>query len=150
MVHATGGLKDTITEGENGFSFAEPTAAGLAAGVRRALAAFGKKAWADLRRELLSYDQLETAIVAEVRAAVRDVVYAVEAVRASQKSLELARRQLEAEQARYAVDQSTNFQVLQFQTDLATALSNERRARVAVAKSRMRLESAQGVLGEGL
>jgi outer membrane protein TolC len=71
-------------------------------------------------------------------------------VRASRKSLEYAERQLAAEQARYAVDQSTNFQVLEFQTDLATALSNERRARVAYAKSLVRLEAAQGVIADGV
>jgi outer membrane protein TolC len=109
-----------------------------------------KAAWAEIRRARLAYDELETTVVADVRAAVRDVLYAVEAVRASRKSLEFARRQLEAEQARYVVDQSTNFQLLQFQTDLATAMSNERRARVAFARSLVRLEAAQGVLGDDL
>ncbi len=109
-----------------------------------------RAAWAEIRRARLTYDQLETSVVADVRAAVRDVLYAVEAVRASRKSLELAQRQLTAEQARYAVDQSTTFQVLQFQTDLATALSNERRARVGFSRSLVRLQSAQGVLGDDL
>ncbi len=109
-----------------------------------------KAAWAEIRLVRLAYDQLETGIVAEVRAAVRDVLYAAEAVRAARKSLELADRQLKAEQARYAVDQSTNFQVLQFQTDLSTAMANERRARVSYAKSSIRLQSAQGVLGNDL
>lgn len=109
-----------------------------------------KAAWAEIRRARLTYDELETAVVSDVRAAVRDVLYAVETVKATRKSLEFARRQLEAEQARYVVDQSTNFQLLQFQTDLATAMSNERRARVAFARSLVRLESAQGVLGDDL
>jgi outer membrane protein TolC len=114
-------------------------------------ARYAEKAfWAEIRTERLTYDDLETGIVADVRAAVREVLYSVEAVRAARKSLELATRQLEAEQARYAVDQSTNFQVLEFQTDLATALSNERRARVAYVKSLVRLQAAQGVLGDGL
>lgn len=109
-----------------------------------------KAAWAEIRRARLEYDQIEMTVVAEVRAAVRDVLYTVEAVRATQKSLELAQRQLAAEQARYAVDQSTNFQVLQFQTDLATAMSSERRARVQFARSLVRLQAAQGVLGDDL
>jgi outer membrane protein TolC len=109
-----------------------------------------KAAWAEIRRARLEYDRLETTVVADVRAAVRDVLYAAESVRATKKSLELAERQLAAEQARYAVDQSTNFQVLQFQTDLATAMGNERRARVAYARALVRLQSAQGVLGDDL
>lgn len=109
-----------------------------------------RAAWAEIRRARLTYDQIETTVVADVRAAVRDVLFAVEAVRATRKSLELAERQLVAEQARYAVDQSTTFQVLQFQTDLSTALSNERRARVTFARSLVRLQSAQGVLGDDL
>jgi outer membrane protein len=109
-----------------------------------------RAAWAEIRRARLNYDQIETSVVADVRAAVRDVLYAVELVRATRKSLEFARRQLVAEQARYAVDQSTTFQILQFQTDLSTALSNERRARVAFARSLVRLQSAQGVLGDDL
>lgn len=109
-----------------------------------------KAAWAEIRRARLEYDQLETTVVADVRAAVRDVFFAVESVRATRKSLELAKRQLAAEQARYAVDQSTNFQLLQFQTDLATAMSNERRARVGFARSLVKLQSAQGVLGDDL
>lgn len=109
-----------------------------------------KAAWAEIRRARLEYDKLETTVVADVRAAVRDVYFAVESVRATRKTLELAQRQLAAEQARYAVDQSTNFQLLQFQTDLATAMSNERRARVTFARSLVKLQSAQGVLGDDL
>lgn len=109
-----------------------------------------KAAWAEIRRARLEYDQLETTVVADVRAAVRDVLYAVEFVRATRKTLEFAERQLAAEQARYAVDQSTTFQVLTYQTDLATAMSNERRARVTFARSLVRLQAAQGVLGDDL
>jgi len=109
-----------------------------------------KAAWAEIRRARLTYDQLETSVVADVRAAVRDVLYAVEFVRATRKSLVFAERQLAAEQSRYAVDQSTTFQVLTYQTDLATAMSNERRARVTFARSLVRLQAAQGVLGDDL
>ncbi|MCY2958588.1 MAG: TolC family protein [Planctomycetota bacterium] len=109
-----------------------------------------KAAWAEIRRARLTYDELETSVVADVRAAVRNVLYAVESVRATRKSLEFAQRQLAAEQARFAVDQSTTFQVLQYQTDLASAMSNERRARVAFARNLVRLQAAQGVLGDDL
>lgn len=96
----------------------------------------------------LQYDRTESQIVAEVREAVRQIVYQAEAVKASVKSLELAQRQLTAEEARYREGLSTNFQVLEFQKQLAEALSKEKRARVAYAKAIAGLTKAQGVLGE--
>lgn len=107
-----------------------------------------KAAWADLRAEKLRYDQLETTVLADVRDSVRQALYQIEAVRAARKSLELAREQLEAEKARYENDQSTTFQVLQFQQEYVRALSVEVLARANLAKSRARLDAAQGVIGE--
>ncbi len=74
-----------------------------------------RAAWATLRAARLAYDDLESRILAEVRDAVRQVRYQAEAVHAADKSLELAKRQLEVEQARYDNQLSTTFQVLQFQ-----------------------------------
>ena len=107
-----------------------------------------KAAWADLRAEKLRYDQIETSVLADVRDAVRQARYQIEAVRAAKKSLELAREQLEAEKARYDHDQSTTFQVLQFQQEYVRSLSVEVLARTNLAKSRARLDAAQGVIGE--
>jgi len=107
-----------------------------------------KAAWANLRSTRLVYDQTETAIAAEVRDAVRQVIYQAEAVRAASKSLELAERQLEAEQKRRQDGISTNFEVLRLQRDLSTALTNERLARVSFAKAQVALKAAQGLLAE--
>jgi outer membrane protein TolC len=107
-----------------------------------------KAAWTDLRAEKLRYDQLETTILADVRDAVRQAQYQIEAVKAAKKSLELAREQLEAEKARYDADQSTTFQVLQFQQEYVRSLSAEVLTRANLAKSRARLEAAQGTIGE--
>jgi outer membrane protein TolC len=96
----------------------------------------------------LQYSQAESQIVGEVRTAVRQIVYSSEAVNATVKSLELARRQLTAEEARYREGLSTNFQVLEFQKQLAEALSAEKKARVAYAKAIAGLARAEGVLGE--
>jgi outer membrane protein TolC len=96
----------------------------------------------------LRYAQLESEITAEVRDAVRQILYQAEAVKAAVKSLALAQRQLSAEEARYAEGLSTNFQVLEFQQQLAEALSTEKRARVAYAKALAQLAKAEGVLGE--
>jgi starch synthase len=62
VVHATGGLRDTIRDGETGFFFHEPSAPALVGGVRRALEVFAHEArWAQLQdscmRQNWSWDQ---------------------------------------------------------------------------------------------
>jgi outer membrane protein TolC len=103
---------------------------------------------AGLRLARLRYDQEELLVVADVRAAVRDVRFQAEAVAAAEKSVALARRQLAAEQARYKEGLSTTFQVLQFQQQLAETLSSESAARAGYAKALAGLEKAEGHLGE--
>jgi outer membrane protein TolC len=107
-----------------------------------------KAAWAAARSARLEYDQLEIQITAEIREAVRQVHYQKEAVRAARKSLELAERLVEAEQAKQREGTSTNFEVLRLQRDLTTAMSNERTARVNVARAKVALRAAQGLLAE--
>ena len=105
-------------------------------------------AWEELRAANLAFDELETRIAGEVREALRQVVYQSLAVRAAQKSLDLAQRQLEAEEKRHQEGISTNFQVLSFQQDLTLALSSERAARANFAKALSNLAQAQGLIGE--
>lgn len=101
-----------------------------------------------VRVALLQYDKLELEAVSAVRRAVRDVQYQKEAVSASVKSLKLALRQLEAEEARYSEGLSTTFQVLEFQQSLIEAMRNERNARVQFELARVSLKDAMGVIGE--
>lgn len=105
-----------------------------------------KSARAAVRAARLAYDQLESQIVEEVRAAVRNTNYSIEAVRAAAASAELARRQLAAEQARYREGLSTNFQVLEFQQQLAESLYSQTLARANLAKALIALRRSQGVL----
>jgi outer membrane protein TolC len=107
-----------------------------------------RSAWAELRSANLAYDEIEAQVAGEVREALRQVLYQSLAVRAAAKSLDLARRQLEAEQRRREEGISTNFQVLSFQQDLAMALSSERNARANYAKALSALTTAQGLIGE--
>lgn len=107
-----------------------------------------KAAWASARSARLVYDQLETQAASEVREAVRQCRFQAEAVRRARKSLDLAQRQLAAEQARSREGISTNFEVLRLQRDLTTAMSNERTARVNFAKAQVGLRAAQGLLAE--
>ena len=107
-----------------------------------------KAARAQVRAAFIGYEQIETTVVGEVRNAVRQVRYTAEAVNAAVKSLEAARRQLAAEEARYRNDLSTNFQVLEYQLRLAEAMNTEQSTRVAYVKALYQLDAAQGILGE--
>ncbi len=107
-----------------------------------------KAARAQVRAAYIGYEQVETQVVGEVRNAARQVRYTAEAVNAAVKSLEAARRQLAAEEARYRNDLSTNFQVLEYQLRLAEAMNTEQTSRVEFVKALYQLDAAQGVLGE--
>ncbi len=103
---------------------------------------------AALRSARLGFEKLASEIVAETRGAVRSVIYQAQAVRAAQTSVNLAERQLAAEQARYREGRSTNFQVLEFQQQLAAARHSATRALADYAKALSALEKARGQLGE--
>jgi outer membrane protein TolC len=103
-----------------------------------------------MRQARLAYDLMESQVAGLVRQAVRDVHYQAVAVRAAEKSMELAGQQLEAERARYEEGLSTNYQVLEFQQALAQTQSSERAARVGFAKALVSMEHVQGYLGEAL
>lgn len=107
-----------------------------------------RRARAQLRAARLSYDQIENVIVGEVRAALRQAIYSARAVASTEKSRQLAQSQLEAEQARFREGLSTNFNVLEFQRQLAEARSAHTAARTVLAKALMELQRSQGVLGE--
>lgn len=107
-----------------------------------------RSARSGVRRALLQYDSAEVDVVANVRKAVRDVLFRAQAVRAAQTSLTLSTRQLEAERARNEQGLSTNYQVLEVQQLYVEALSGERSARAEYAKALVALEQSQGLLGE--
>lgn len=107
-----------------------------------------RAARASVRSARLAYDQIESQIVEEIRSSVRNTNYSIEAVRAAEASNELARRQLAAEQARYREGLSTNFQVLEFQQQLAETMYSSTLARANLAKAWTALQRAQGVLGD--
>lgn len=107
-----------------------------------------RAARANTRAARLEYDRLESLIVEEVRVAERNSRYQIQAVRAAAASCELARRQLAAEQARYREGLSTNFQVLEFQQQLAESLYSYTLARANLVKAMTALAFAEGVLGE--
>jgi len=100
----------------------------------------------ELTQEETRLRNLELSIILEVRQAVRAVETNKKKVEATRKSRELAEKQLEAEQKKFSVGTSTNFEVLRLQTDLATAMSNERRAVVDYNISLFNLKKIMGTI----
>ena len=90
----------------------------------------------------------EQQVVLEVRQAARGVRAAFEAVESTGKTRELAEQQLRIETDRFDVGISTNFEVLQFQDQLAVARSQELRARIDHRRATAELERATGTLLE--
>ncbi len=86
------------------------------------------------------------SVIAEVRGAVRSVQASMKAVSAAVKARELAERNLDAEQKKFANGMSTNYQVLQIQEDLASAQASELQSRVAYRQSLVAYEVAVGNL----
>jgi len=101
-----------------------------------------------VRSALVSHQERELEVLADVRRAVREVLYRAETVVASAQSFDLARRQLEAERARFDAELSTTFTVLEFEQSYIEAASNALRARAEYAKALSDLERAQGIAGE--
>ena len=87
--------------------------------------------------------QVELQIATDVTNAVVAVQSNSERVQAAQAARELAQRQLEAEQSKFEVGMSTNYNVIQSQRDLATAQNNELQAILNYRKSLVELERSQ-------
>jgi len=99
-----------------------------------------------LRSAWITWEKAQRDVVADVRAAVREVAYRSEAMTAADQSLDLARRQLDQEEARNREGLSTNYQVLEVQQAFVEALSTQRQSRAEWAKAWVALERAQGTL----
>lgn len=87
---------------------------------------------------------VEQQVILEVRQAVRQLRTDVKRVEVTRIARELAERQLDAEQKKFNEGLSTNFNVLEFQEDLANAVSNEVRAITDYNKSLVNLERVLG------
>ena len=98
----------------------------------------------ELRQAEMRLQQLQNQVAIQVRNAQFAVQQNRAQVEAADKALELAQQSLDAEQKKYALGASTNFAVLQTETDLATADSNRVQARTAYEKSRVELDRVTG------
>lgn len=89
-------------------------------------------------------ERVEQQTILEVRQAVRSVADAGELVTTTRATRELAEEQLAIEQDRFDVGMSTNFEVLQFQDDLAQAQVQELRALIDYQRARAALARVTG------
>jgi outer membrane protein TolC len=87
--------------------------------------------------------QIELQVATDVTNAAINVQSGVERVQAAQAARELAQKTLEAEQSKFEVGMSTNYNVILAQRDLATAQSNELNAILNYRKSLVELERVQ-------
>jgi outer membrane protein TolC len=106
------------------------------------------KAKIALEQVQLQLKNLEQSIYLEVRNALREVETNRKKVEAYRKSRELAEKKLEAEEKKLSVGLSTNFQVLQYQRDLANQLSLELKAIIDYNLSLAKLQKVLGTILE--
>jgi outer membrane protein len=98
----------------------------------------------ELRQAEMRLQQLQNQVAISVRNAQFSLQNNRALVEAADKALELGQQSLDAEQKKYALGASTNFAVLQTESDLATADSNRVAARTAYEKSRVELDRVTG------
>ncbi|MCZ6872033.1 MAG: TolC family protein, partial [bacterium] len=99
-----------------------------------------------IRQQMLRIKNLEENIIAEVRAAARDVSTNSQRIRVTRAASRLAQKQLEAEGKKLRVGLATVFTVLEFQEDLAVERSKEINALTDYMQALIRLEAVKGTL----
>ncbi len=87
--------------------------------------------------------QIELQIATDITNAAVNATSGVERVQAAQASRELAQRQLDAENSKFAVGMSTNYFVVQAQNQLATAQNNELQAVLNYRKALVEFDRLQ-------
>ena len=92
----------------------------------------------------------EQELRVNVTKAARQVTSGARQVEQARTARELAQRQLDAEQRKFAVGTTTNFEVLRFQRDLVTAQTSELQAILDYVNSLADLEVLKGTLLEAL
>ena len=92
---------------------------------------------------LMNIRDLEKTIVLEVREAARLISTNKKRVQAARVARKLAEEKLSAEEKKFEVGLSTSFNVLEFQTDLATEQSKELQAIVDFNKSKIKIRKVQ-------
>jgi outer membrane protein TolC len=87
--------------------------------------------------------QLDLQVTSDISNAAVQVQNTAERVQAAQAARDLAQQQLDAENSKFGVGMSTNFQVVQAQRDLAAAQNNELQAILAYRRALVEFERVQ-------
>ena len=87
--------------------------------------------------------QIDLQVTSDVNNAAIQVQNTAERVQAAQAARDLAQQQLDAENSKFSVGMSTNFQVVQFQRDLSTAQNNELEAVLAYRRAVVEFDRVQ-------
>lgn len=87
--------------------------------------------------------QLDLQVTSDISNAAVQVQNTAERVQAAQAARDLAQQQLDAENSKFGVGMSTNFQVVQAQRDLANAQNNELQAILEYRRSVVEFERVQ-------
>jgi len=98
------------------------------------------------RQQLVQIADREQQLRVDITKAVRQVTSGAQQVAQAAVARELAERQLDAEERKFAVGTTTNFEVLTFQRDLANARTSELQSITNYMNSVARLEQAKGTL----
>jgi outer membrane protein TolC len=93
-----------------------------------------KRAELDVQRTVVDRANVEQGISVDVRQAVRNIDTAAKQIGATRTAREAAERNLEAERKRYENGMTTNFNVLQIQSDLSNARRGELQALIGYEK----------------
>ncbi len=109
-----------------------------------------RRARLELRQGEIDLRSRENDVITDVRATLRDIASLQEQIVATRKASELARARLDAEQKKYDVGFSTNFQVLELQEKLAAELTNHSLAVINYQIALRRFENVQGTLLDSL
>jgi len=91
--------------------------------------------------------KMELQVATDITTAANNLNNGAQSVRVAQKSRELSEQRLKAEQSKFDVGMSTNYQVVQAQRDLQDAVNSELRAILNYRKSQVEFERAQQTLG---
>jgi outer membrane protein len=102
----------------------------------------------EYRQAQMRLQQIENQVRIEVRNAQFSVTQNRAAVQSAQAAVELANQSLDAEQKKFRLGASTGTNVLNYQSQLATAKSNLVSAQAAYEKAEVELDRATGLLLE--
>ena len=146
------GTVPTVGYGSTFGSLFDSTAPDKGMGLSLTIPIRNRSAQADQVRSELEYAQARMRLQQlenQIRIEVRNALYAQEQNRArvdaAQAGAKLAAESLDAEQKKYLLGASTNYNVLQAQRDLTQSESNLVAARAAYEKSRVEVDRATGL-----